>query len=165
MLPLVTDAPILSLLETYYDAAPRPLARTEQVGPFTFFVRTDPGGWPFYAQPRLGLTESVTAAEVSRARDRLRELESPDAFEWVEETTPSLSAAAPSAGLTVTRCQLLTLPAEGSILPGHAEDLGETRTPRVRMVGPDDPDLPRARVYGRVGFTRVGTACSAEPSS
>ena len=51
-------ADLLQRLETYYDTAPRALATTEDLGPFTLFVRTDPTGWDFYARPRLGLEPS-----------------------------------------------------------------------------------------------------------
>ena len=40
----------LPVLERYYDAAPRPVCRTEEVGPFTLFVRDRGDGWPFYAR-------------------------------------------------------------------------------------------------------------------
>ena len=58
MLCLVT---VLSTLECYYDAAPRPMATTEEVGTFTVFVRTKPDGWPFDARPTLGYDGPITA--------------------------------------------------------------------------------------------------------
>jgi hypothetical protein len=47
----VPSDPLLAELETYYDTAPRASARTEEVGPFTLFVPTDPDGYPYYARP------------------------------------------------------------------------------------------------------------------
>jgi hypothetical protein len=49
MLCIVT---LLRTLEDYYDAAPRPLATTEEVGPFALFLRAG-DDWPYYARPRL----------------------------------------------------------------------------------------------------------------
>jgi hypothetical protein len=63
--------------------APRP------DGPLTLFLG-DPGGWTYYARPRLGGGGAVTAADVAAAFARLHELGLPVAIEWVHETTPSL---------------------------------------------------------------------------
>ena len=60
--PAVDD--LLGTLETYYDAAPRPSARTEEVGPFTLFLQAQPGGWPYYARARLGLDRDITVRDV-----------------------------------------------------------------------------------------------------
>ena len=56
----------LAGLERYYDAVPRPVATTEEVGPFTLFLADDGTGWQFYARPRLGLETEVTADDVRR---------------------------------------------------------------------------------------------------
>ena len=106
----VTVLNTLETLETYYDAVPRPLATTEELGPFTLFLRRDPDGWPYYARPRLGYDGPVPSASVDDVRARQRELGVPEAFEWVHETTPGLLAAAREAGLA--ECPLLVLPAE-----------------------------------------------------
>ena len=50
---------MLARLETYYDTAPRANATTEEVGPFTSFLRGSADGWGYYARPRLGLTADV----------------------------------------------------------------------------------------------------------
>lgn len=100
---------MLGTLETYYDTVPRAGATTEEVGPFTLFVRSDPDGWPYYARPRLGYAGPFTAADVDAVRRRQRELGVQEALEWVHDTTPTLLAAARSAGLSVEECPLLVL--------------------------------------------------------
>jgi GNAT superfamily N-acetyltransferase len=125
---------LLAAVESYYDAAPRPLTEVEEVGPFTLFVRKDPQGWPFYARPRLGLEAAVTAEDVATVTDRQRELDLPLKIEWVDETAPSLLPAVEAAGLSVTCCPMLVL-ADPTAL---AEVCG---TPRVRLMSADDPDL------------------------
>lgn len=136
---------LLAALETYYDAAPRPLATTEEIGPFTLFVKTDPTGWPYYARPRLGLDVPITTADVEAVRDRQRELEVPQAIEWVHETTPSLLAAARADGMTVQECPLLVL------RTGESADV----TPQAVVLAPDSPDL--AEVIGAIGAGFQGT--------
>src|SRR5436309_59009 len=79
---------LLTTLEQYYDAVPRPAARVEEWPPFVLFVQRG-AGWPYYARPALGATE-FAAADVARVRARQRELRVPEAFEWVAETTPAL---------------------------------------------------------------------------
>jgi ribosomal protein S18 acetylase RimI-like enzyme len=107
---MLTPVTVLSTLEAYYDAAPRPLATTEEVGPFTLFVRTSTDGWPYYARPALGYEGPCTAAQVTAVRERQRELGVPESLEWVHETTPTLLSAAREAGLHVEECPLLVLP-------------------------------------------------------
>jgi ribosomal protein S18 acetylase RimI-like enzyme len=124
---------VLSVLEAYYDEAPRASAGVEAVGPFTLFLRTDPAGFHYYARPRLGLTTPVTAADVDAVRRRQRELGVPENLEWVHETTPSLLAAARASGLTVTECPLLVLPQEATV--GVVENPVDVQ---VRVLGPDD---------------------------
>ena len=80
----------LSVIERYYDTVPRVAATTEEIGPFTLFVATPDTSWQFYARPRLGLTDDVTADDVRRVVARQEELGVPRAIEWVQETTPSL---------------------------------------------------------------------------
>ncbi len=71
------DRAVLARLETYYDAAPRGNADTEEVGPFTLFRSL--GGWPYYARPRLtcGDPLPVDEAAVRTVLDRQRELRRP----------------------------------------------------------------------------------------
>ena len=145
----VTNAHVLRGLETYYDEAPRALARVEQHGPLTLFVATDPEGWPYYARPRPGLEDVVTAADVTAVRQRQRELGVPEALEWVHETTPSLRAAVAETGLPIEECPLLVLEGAPQARPGTAD---------LRLMDPDDPEL--VRVWGaiEVGFDHLGTA-------
>ena len=141
------DPALLATLERYYDAAPRPTARTEAIGPFTLFVAER--GWPFYARPGLGCADQITVDDVLQVLDRQRELDVPQQLEWVHDVTPSLEPAARAAGLHVQRCPLLVL--------------GELRPPRppegtsVRMLDADDPELPQVRAAIAVGFDHEGT--------
>ena len=93
------DPDLLDRLERYYDEAPRANADAEEHGPFTVFVSR--GGWPYYARPRLGLSDEITPDQVSAVLDLLGERGLPRSIEWVHETTPSLRAAAVAAGVEV----------------------------------------------------------------
>ena len=66
-------------------------------------------GFPYYARPRLGLTDEVTTPDVTAVLERQRELDVPQAVERVHDTTPSLLPAAREAGMTVEECPLLVL--------------------------------------------------------
>ena len=142
----MTTADTLRTLETYYDTAPRASATTEEVGPFTLFLRSDPDGWPYYARPRLGLPAetTVTADDVRRVRERQREVAAPETFEWVHETTPSLLAAARTAGLHVEECPLLVL---AEPLPPSGEV-----TARVSVLDADSDLVPGAIAAVSAGF-------------
>ena len=129
-------------IERYYDAVPRPVATSEEVGPFTLFLAGEGLGWEFYARPRLGLVEPVTADDVRRLFDRQYELDKPRNIEWVDQTTPSLlpavrnalgSAASAGAHVELEECPLLVLPPDKAM-----EDLDD----RTRVLTGDDPDLP-----------------------
>jgi ribosomal protein S18 acetylase RimI-like enzyme len=120
---------VLARLETYYDSAPRASATTEEVGPFTSFLRTAADGWGYYARPRLGLTGDVTVADVDAVRAHRRALGEREDLEWVHETTPSLLAAARASGLIVHACPLLVLAD-----PAPARKDGG----RAVVLGPDD---------------------------
>jgi ribosomal protein S18 acetylase RimI-like enzyme len=139
---------LLATLEAYYDAAPRPLATAEEVGPFTLFVRSSSQGWPFYARPSLGYDRPCTAAQVSAVRERQRELDVPESFEWVHETTPTLLAAAREAGLQVAECPLLVLP-HGAAALTPPLPAGYT----VSILPVDSPDLPSVMGAVDAGFT------------
>ncbi|WP_030694454.1 GNAT family N-acetyltransferase [Streptomyces globisporus] len=127
---------MLNRIETYYDAVPRPAARTEDFGPLTLFVR-EGQGWPYYARPALGHEGEVSPEAVEKVRARQRELGVPEAFEWVAETTPGLRAAVEATGLTVHEHPLMVLEGEPLAVP---EPEGVT----VRMVGADDSALESA---------------------
>ncbi|GAA1879549.1 GNAT family N-acetyltransferase [Lapillicoccus jejuensis] len=151
MTDLDDDRGVLAHLESYYDAAPRGNADTEEVGPFTLFVSR--GGWPYYARPRLtgGDPLPTDEAAVRAVLERQRELGVPRALEWVHDVTPDLLAAARAAGLRVEECPLLVL--DGTPTAPSLPD-GAT----VRLVEPDDPDLPLVRASIDVGFGHGGTA-------
>ena len=120
------------------------------------FVPTGPG-WPYYARPRLGSREVVSAADVRRVRARQRELIIPESFEWIEQAAPDMTVAAAEAGLEVQPHPLLVLdqPHVGPVpLPP-----GVT----VRVITPDDPDLHRVWAVPSVAFGNPGTGVS-EPS-
>jgi len=142
----------LAEIERYYDAVPRPVATTEEVGPFTLFLAQEGIGWQFYARPRLGLDEPVTADDVRRLFDRQAELDRPRNIEWVDQTTPSLlpavrnalgSAASAGAHVELEECPLLVLPADASM--GERDD-------RTRVLAADDPDLAMTVGAVHAGF-------------
>jgi ribosomal protein S18 acetylase RimI-like enzyme len=162
MLGRVTHPPILAVLEGYYDAAPRPAATTEEVGPFTLFVRRDPSGWPFYARPRLGLDVPFTAADVQRVRVRQREVGAPEALEWVLETTPSLLDAARADGLHVAECPLLAFPADPSSLQGQVSRC-DSQELTTQVLEPDSPDLPAVIGAVEAGFTGTDDVEPGDP--
>ncbi|MFE6103657.1 GNAT family N-acetyltransferase [Streptomyces laurentii] len=128
---------MLTRLESFYDAVPRPGSRAEDFGPITLFVR-EGAGWPYYARPTLGHTGEVPVAAVERVRARQRELGVPEAFEWVAETTPALRAAVEATGLPVHEHPLMVLDPDG-VRP-FAGPEGVT----VRVVDAADPALEGA---------------------
>jgi ribosomal protein S18 acetylase RimI-like enzyme len=150
---------ILTTLESYYDMAPRASATTEQVGPFTLFLRADEDSYPYYARPRLGLlaSEELTADEVRRVRERQREVGAPETFEWVHETTPNLLPVAREAGLAVQECPLLVL----------AESLPPSRpvAADVSVLGADSDLLPAALAAVSAGFAGTDTVAVRSEST
>lgn len=145
MLSRVT--PLMSTLETYYDAAPRPLATVEEVGPFTLFLRATEAGWPYYARPSLSHEGTFTAADVERVRERQRALGVPENVEWVHETTPTLLSAARGAGLQVAECPLLVLPdGAGTVTPPLPDEY------RVSMLTADARDIAAVAASVSAGF-------------
>ncbi|WP_229075729.1 GNAT family N-acetyltransferase [Actinoplanes sp. DH11] len=142
------DSGLFDRLERFYDALPRPWARTEEIGSLTLFIR-EGEGWPYYARPRPG-SHTPSAADLVDTRQRQRELGLPEAFEWVHETTPDLLAVAPSAGLDVLQAPLLVLD-PAALVP----DL-PLRDAKLRYLDPAAPsfaaDLRAARAVARLGF-------------
>lgn len=124
----------LVTLERYYDTAPRQVASVVEVGPFTVFVGP-PGGWTFYARPRLGGSGPYDATAVADLLARMRELGVPEQIEWVHDVTPSLLDAVRAEGsLGVEELPLMVLterPAAPAVPAGV----------RVRMLTADDEDL------------------------
>lgn len=127
----------LDSIEQCYDAIPRVSATTEEVGPFTLFVAAEGTGWQFYARPRLGLADMVTPDDVRRVLGRQRELGVPQAIEWVEEVTPSLTSAVQSAvpAGELEHCPLLVRTT--SARPPDGSTVG-----RYAVLDPDHQDLP-----------------------
>jgi N-acetylglutamate synthase-like GNAT family acetyltransferase len=151
MPPSPSDVAILTRLDHYLDAAPRTGATTEDIGAFTVFVST--GIWPYYARPRVGHEHAITARDVEAVRERQRSLGVPEAFEWVVESTPSMSAAARETGLAVEELPLLVLGSAGTPQDGFAAG--------VRRVRADEFDLARILAVASVAFANAGTAVSA----
>lgn len=149
---------VLAVLETYYDAAPRPLATTDEIGPFTLFLRKDPSGWPYYARPRLWGDQPVTAADVEEVRRAQRSAEAPEALEWVHETSPTVLRAAEAAGLSVHRCPLLVL-REPLDVPRSGEGW------HVEMLGPDSPGLGPAQGAVGAGFDGTDEVKDSSPGN
>lgn len=143
-----TDARLFARIERYYDAAPRSGAEIRDIGPFTLFVST--GMWPYYARPRLGLERDVTASDVSAMREAQRAIGVLEAFEWVVETTPSMSAAAREAGLAVDELPLLVL--DRPVSPVAVSDAS------IRRIRADEFDLSRILAVASVAFANGGTA-------
>ncbi|MFJ3924105.1 GNAT family N-acetyltransferase [Streptomyces sp. NPDC090022] len=141
---------LLDDLERYYDTVPRVGgARAEDFGPLTLFVQ-EGEGWPYYARPTLdGPAGDVTVAEVNRVLERQRELNVPQAFEWVAETTPSLRAAVEAAGLHVHAHPLMVLDPAAELPAPH---------PEVRHLGAEDPLLLQAVAVPMLAFAAPGTA-------
>ena len=149
----------LETLESYYDAAPRPHARTEEVGRFTLFVQTDPASWPYYARPRrngVAADHLFTPADVAEVRTRQRELEVPEAIEWVHQVTPSLLQAARADGMQVAECPLLVHTGAPEVAVSGV---------RIEVLGAESPDV--GTVAGAVGaaFRGVDDLLPSEPGS
>lgn len=144
------DADLFTRLERFYDAVPRDRARAEAYGSLVLFV-PDGAPWPFYGRPRLG-AGTPTAEDLAAVRARQRQLDLPEAFEWIDEVTPGLIGIAEAAGLFVLRAPLMVL--DPAALP-PAQD-------GVRILDPDAPtfgaDLAVRQAVGNIGFSAPGTA-------
>ncbi|MYS83648.1 GNAT family N-acetyltransferase [Embleya scabrispora] len=144
-------------LETFYDAMARRSTRAETFGGLTLFVR-EGQGWPRYARPTLGGSVEPTAADVRAVRARQRELKVPESFEWVDETTPALRAAAIEAELHVHEHPLMVL--DPSERPAERPELPDLVT--VRRVRADATDLAIVHSVATVGFANPGTASGTD---
>lgn len=149
----MTDV-LLGRLEAYYDAVPRRFARTEECGPFTLFLG-EPGGWTYYARPRLGGDGAFTPDDVTAAVARLGELGLPQSVEWVHESTPALLDTVRATGqFELEELPLLALDGELTVTTPSLPD-GVT----VRLLGPGDAEAVAAsRAVSGVGFALEGTA-------
>jgi ribosomal protein S18 acetylase RimI-like enzyme len=139
----------IELIDAFCDAIPRRLARAEEHGSLVLFV-AEAQGWPYYARPRRGAREPVTVEQVREVRARQRELGLPQAFEWVEQTTPGLAETAQAAGLDVAAHPLM-------ILEGPAVAPAPPPGITVRAVPPDEPDLAAVIAVPHVAFAHPGT--------
>jgi ribosomal protein S18 acetylase RimI-like enzyme len=143
-----SDTDVFVRLERFYDALPRPYARVEDYGGLVLFVR-EGEGWPYYARPRIG-AETPSAADITAVRRRQRELDLPEAFEWVHETTPDLLAVARSAGLEVLLAPLLVLD-PAALVPDLPVDGAA-----IRLLDPAAPaypaELAATRAVAQLGF-------------
>jgi ribosomal protein S18 acetylase RimI-like enzyme len=145
---MTSDRDLLSVIETCYDAIPRPRTDPVEVGPFTLFVTRGPVGHGYYARPRLGETAVATVDDVRRLLERQRELDVPRSIEWVDDVTPGLDKAAAEAGYELERYPLMALQGEvrGSV--------GLTR-----LIDPSEEELlVEARAAISVAFDNDGTA-------
>jgi N-acetylglutamate synthase-like GNAT family acetyltransferase len=145
----VADTALLQRLERYLDAVPRSGAGVEAFGPLTLFTRIG-AGWPYYARPTFGWPGPVTAVDLEAVRARQRELAIPEAFEWVDDTTPSFRPVAEAAGLVVEQLPLMALGRPLVVTP--PPDVG------IRIVPFDDPGLAAASAVAEIGFGAPGTA-------
>jgi ribosomal protein S18 acetylase RimI-like enzyme len=148
---MALSAPVTEMLlrlDRYFDAVPRSVARTEEVGPFTLFVN-EGIGWRFYARPRPGETE-FEADDVKRVLDRQRAMAQPRQFEWIEDVCPSLGPAAVSCGLAVASRPLMLLE------PADIEPLPPPAGSEIRFAEPDD-DLATIIAVAMIGFGSPGT--------
>jgi len=146
----VSDNEVIARIDAFCDAVPRRRARAEEHGPLVLFVPSGPG-FPYYARPRRGPTQPVTAADIQAVRARQRELLIPESFEWIDEAAPGMAPAARSAGLEVRAHPLMVLAA---LAPAPVPQPGST----VRLVSPDDPELDRIWAVPAVAFRHPGTA-------
>jgi GNAT superfamily N-acetyltransferase len=145
---------LLDRLEAYYDSVPRRFARTEECGPFTLFVG-EPGGWTYYARPRLGGHGPFTSDDVAAAVARLGGLGLPRNVEWVHETTPDLLDAVRDTGaFELEELPLLALDGDLTVTtPPLPDDV------TVRLLATADVDaVAAARAVSDVGFALEGTA-------
>jgi GNAT superfamily N-acetyltransferase len=133
---------------------PRALATTEEVGPFTLFLRSDPRGWPYYGRPLAGGGATPGADDVRRLRERQRELAVPEQLEWIGELVPALVMAARDSGMVVHEHPLMVLSR-----PVPAAPVPEVE---VRLVGADDPTLGAVQSAISAGFEDSDEVGSAE---
>ena len=141
---------IIERIDAFCDAVPRQRARTEAIGPLLLFIPVG-AGFPYYARPRTGPRQQVSAADVRAVRARQRELLIPESFEWIEQSAPDLAAAAAEAGLEVHAHPLL-------VLDQLAAPPALPRRVWAGVLEPDDPDVVQAWSVPAVAFGHPGTA-------
>ena len=142
------DTELLRRIDAYLDAVPRSVARAEEVGPFTLFVN-EARGWRYYARPRPGELE-FSASDVAEVRSRQRELLQPEEFEWVDDLTPGVAAAAEGDGLGVAIRPLMHLD-RAAFVPASGPEEAE-----IRIATPHD-DLASIQAVAKLAFEAPGT--------
>src|SRR5204862_4284499 len=105
---------------------------------------------PFYARPSLGWQAGVaTSADVERVRERQRDLDTAEAFEWVTEIAPDLPAVCSDAGLRVDEHPLMVYRTSSPVpVPDGI---------RIRRVDAADSAIPAAQVVTNLAFATPGT--------
>jgi ribosomal protein S18 acetylase RimI-like enzyme len=134
---------VWDVLEEFYDSVPRPGSRVEEHGELVLFLQAG-DGYPYYARPRFP-GGRPTVADVLKMRARQRELDVPEALEWVHETTPDLLEAAIAAGMEVLQAPLMVL---------DPDELPEPH-PHVRVL---DTRPAEVSVVAQLAFSSPGTA-------
>lgn len=144
------------MIGEYFDVVPRATANVETLGGLHVY---DPAGLGTYAaRPSLDRESPVTVDDIVRARARMRELEVPVFFEWVDDRAPEMAAAAESAGLRVGRYPLMVLTGE----PRQVEVDDVVIEP---VLADDDDRLLAVREAVGVGFMAGGTEVGDDPES
>lgn len=145
------------LIEQYYATVPLLFADAEEFGSLRLFVRKEPGtpyyGGPSHAQPTAESSGRVVAADIARVRARQRELDVPEAFEWLAEAAPTLRSRIEADGLPVAERPLMALDPRSLMSPQPLPD-GVT----IRVLTADDPALPAVLALPRLAFAETGTA-------
>lgn len=142
---------LLRRLDAYLDAVPRPVARTERIGPFTLFVN-EGRGWRYYARPTPG-ADPATSGDVEAVRARQRELTQPEEFEWIVDLTPAVGTACAASGLHVIEDRPLMVLPRDRFAPAP-----QVAGADVRFVTADEPRLASILAVPAVGFSAPGTA-------
>ena len=152
----VNDDDLLRVIGEYFDAVPRATARVETLGGLHVY---DPAGLGTYAaRPTLYRESPVAVDDIEKATARMRELEVPVFFEWVDDRAPEMAAAAGEAGLRVGRYPLMVLTGEP-----RRVDVDDVV---IESVLADDVDRFLAvREAVGVGFMAGGTEVGDDPES
>lgn len=146
---------VLARIDRYFDAVPRSVTRTEEIGPFTLFINQG-DGWRYYARPRPG-QDVFDADDVPAVLERQRELDQPRQFEWVADVAPGVMPAVSDAGLVTADRPLMAL---------HADDVELAPAPegaRIGILAPDD-DIATATAVAVIAFGSPDAVVDDTPS-
>ncbi|SES34436.1 GNAT family N-acetyltransferase [Streptomyces qinglanensis] len=143
-------------IERYYATVPLLFSKVETFGRLCLFVRKEADGLyyggPNHARPITGAA-APTAEDIALVRARQRELDVPECFEWLAESTPSLRGRLVEAGLPVAERPLMVLDPQHQMLPQPVP-----RGVTVRSLDADDPALPAVLALPELAFADEGTA-------